>query len=243
MVSRHNCSLTPNARVKLPERPALPAIETIRITFRNVSLLSLPTTFPGCAATNEGLPRAASSQQPAARLPRSGLVFPARSRPARRARPTRVHGHPSFPGSHPWPKLLEFVLAPVPRTAWRRREHQAKPSEAIAAVLAEHPDIRARLEAIPRYLSDTNMVDHVGQQLQTAFSTCSRCPLVADSRSQCPWPGQRSWWALTSTNADLGWGGWVMSTCKRGLSESAPMCAAWCAAWASASCCRRVGWS
>ncbi|KAJ9514641.1 hypothetical protein QJQ45_028355 [Haematococcus lacustris] len=27
----------------------------------------------------------------------------------------------------------------------------------------------ARLEAIPRHLSDTNMVDHVGQQLQTAF--------------------------------------------------------------------------
>ncbi|KAJ9525634.1 hypothetical protein QJQ45_003344 [Haematococcus lacustris] len=44
-----------------------------------------------------------------------------------------------------------------------------RPSAAVAAVLAAHPDLRARLEAIPRYLSDFNMVDHVGQQLQTAF--------------------------------------------------------------------------
>ncbi|GFH16601.1 hypothetical protein HaLaN_13046, partial [Haematococcus lacustris] len=42
-----------------------------------------------------------------------------------------------------------------------------RPSAAVAAVLAAHPDIRARLEAIPRYLSDTNMVDHVGKQLQS----------------------------------------------------------------------------
>ncbi|GFH06355.1 hypothetical protein HaLaN_00971 [Haematococcus lacustris] len=45
-----------------------------------------------------------------------------------------------------------------------------RPSAAVAAVLAAHPDLSARLEAIPRHLSDTNMVDHVGQQLQTAFS-------------------------------------------------------------------------
>ncbi|KAJ9525650.1 hypothetical protein QJQ45_003319 [Haematococcus lacustris] len=45
-----------------------------------------------------------------------------------------------------------------------------RPSAAVAAVLAAHPDLRARLEAIPRYLSDSNMEDHVGQQLQTAFS-------------------------------------------------------------------------
>ncbi|KAJ9527360.1 hypothetical protein QJQ45_025628 [Haematococcus lacustris] len=44
-----------------------------------------------------------------------------------------------------------------------------QPSAAVAAVLAAHPDLCARLEAIPRHLSDTNMVDHVGQQLQTAF--------------------------------------------------------------------------
>ncbi|KAJ9510004.1 hypothetical protein QJQ45_011654, partial [Haematococcus lacustris] len=44
-----------------------------------------------------------------------------------------------------------------------------RPSAAVAAVLAAHPDLCARLEAIPRHLSDTNMVDHVGQQLQTAF--------------------------------------------------------------------------
>ncbi|KAJ9526015.1 hypothetical protein QJQ45_009442 [Haematococcus lacustris] len=42
-------------------------------------------------------------------------------------------------------------------------------SAAVAAVLAAHPDLSARLDTIPRHLSDTNMVDHVGQQLQTAF--------------------------------------------------------------------------
>ncbi|KAJ9506800.1 hypothetical protein QJQ45_009502 [Haematococcus lacustris] len=45
-----------------------------------------------------------------------------------------------------------------------------QPSAAVAAVLAAHPDLCARLEAIPRHLSDSNMVDNVGQQLQTAFS-------------------------------------------------------------------------
>ncbi|KAJ9527368.1 hypothetical protein QJQ45_025632, partial [Haematococcus lacustris] len=45
-----------------------------------------------------------------------------------------------------------------------------QPSAAVAAVLAAHPDLCARLEAIPRNLSDSNMVDHVGKQLQTAFS-------------------------------------------------------------------------
>ncbi|KAJ9534065.1 hypothetical protein QJQ45_002063 [Haematococcus lacustris] len=33
-----------------------------------------------------------------------------------------------------------------------------QPNAAVAAVLAEHPDLRARLAAIPRHLSDTNMV-------------------------------------------------------------------------------------
>ncbi|KAJ9509042.1 hypothetical protein QJQ45_001531 [Haematococcus lacustris] len=45
-----------------------------------------------------------------------------------------------------------------------------QPNAAVAAVLAEHPDLRDRLAAIPRHLSDTNMVDHVGKQLETAFS-------------------------------------------------------------------------
>ncbi|KAJ9523382.1 hypothetical protein QJQ45_005274 [Haematococcus lacustris] len=53
-----------------------------------------------------------------------------------------------IPGNHPEPKLPEPVQA--------RR--------------GAHPDLRARLEAIPRYHSDANMVDHVGKQLQTAFS-------------------------------------------------------------------------
>ncbi|KAJ9517796.1 hypothetical protein QJQ45_004146 [Haematococcus lacustris] len=41
---------------------------------------------------------------------------------------------------------------------------------AVAARLAAHTDLRARLEAVPRYHSDTNMVDHVGKQLETACS-------------------------------------------------------------------------
>ncbi|KAJ9505368.1 hypothetical protein QJQ45_009496 [Haematococcus lacustris] len=45
-----------------------------------------------------------------------------------------------------------------------------RPSAAVAAVLAAHPDVCARLEAIPRNLSDTNMLDNVGKQLETAFS-------------------------------------------------------------------------
>ncbi|KAJ9507895.1 hypothetical protein QJQ45_021240, partial [Haematococcus lacustris] len=45
-----------------------------------------------------------------------------------------------------------------------------RPNAAVAAVLATHPDLRARLAAIPRYPSDCNMVDHVGKQLETAFS-------------------------------------------------------------------------
>ncbi|GFH20935.1 hypothetical protein HaLaN_18143, partial [Haematococcus lacustris] len=45
-----------------------------------------------------------------------------------------------------------------------------RPSAAVAAVLAAHPDLCARLEAIPRHLSDSNMVDHVGKELETAFS-------------------------------------------------------------------------
>ncbi|KAJ9525795.1 hypothetical protein QJQ45_009333 [Haematococcus lacustris] len=36
-----------------------------------------------------------------------------------------------------------------------------RPNAAVAAVLAAHPDLRARLAAIPRHPSDTNMVDHV----------------------------------------------------------------------------------
>ncbi|KAJ9522601.1 hypothetical protein QJQ45_019658 [Haematococcus lacustris] len=45
-----------------------------------------------------------------------------------------------------------------------------RPNAAVAAVLAAHPDLRARLAAIPRHPSDYSMVDHVGKQLETAFS-------------------------------------------------------------------------
>ncbi|KAL6764599.1 hypothetical protein V8C86DRAFT_2473140, partial [Haematococcus lacustris] len=45
-----------------------------------------------------------------------------------------------------------------------------RPNAAVAAVLAAHPDLRDRLAAIPRHPSDSNMVDHVGKQLETAFS-------------------------------------------------------------------------
>ncbi|GFH20938.1 hypothetical protein HaLaN_18146, partial [Haematococcus lacustris] len=39
-----------------------------------------------------------------------------------------------------------------------------RPNAAVAAVLAAHPDLRARLEAVPRYHSNSNMVDTVGTQ-------------------------------------------------------------------------------
>ncbi|KAJ9509375.1 hypothetical protein QJQ45_001818 [Haematococcus lacustris] len=45
-----------------------------------------------------------------------------------------------------------------------------RPSAAVAAALAAHPDLRDRLAAIPRPPSDGNIVDHVGKQLETAFS-------------------------------------------------------------------------
>ncbi|KAJ9517495.1 hypothetical protein QJQ45_025020, partial [Haematococcus lacustris] len=45
-----------------------------------------------------------------------------------------------------------------------------QPNAAVAAVLAAHPDLRVRLAAIPRHPSDGNMVDHIGKQLETAFS-------------------------------------------------------------------------
>ncbi|KAJ9514012.1 hypothetical protein QJQ45_021103 [Haematococcus lacustris] len=45
-----------------------------------------------------------------------------------------------------------------------------RPSAAVAAVLAAHPDLRARLKAIPRYHYDSNIMDHVGKQPETAFS-------------------------------------------------------------------------
>ncbi|KAJ9533827.1 hypothetical protein QJQ45_026913 [Haematococcus lacustris] len=38
-----------------------------------------------------------------------------------------------------------------------------QPNAAVAAVLAAHPDRRARLAAIPRHPSDTNMVDHMAK--------------------------------------------------------------------------------
>ncbi|KAJ9519970.1 hypothetical protein QJQ45_014702 [Haematococcus lacustris] len=55
-----------------------------------------------------------------------------------------------------------------------------RPNAAVAAVLAAHPDLRARLAAIPRHPSDANMVDHVGKQLETAFSNM----LTVNSSSQ-----------------------------------------------------------
>ncbi|KAJ9505954.1 hypothetical protein QJQ45_002746 [Haematococcus lacustris] len=55
-----------------------------------------------------------------------------------------------------------------------------QPSAAVAAVPAAHPDLSARLEAIPRYLSDTNMVDHVDKQVTPAIG-CT--PMAQDITS------------------------------------------------------------
>ncbi|GFH30169.1 hypothetical protein HaLaN_28967 [Haematococcus lacustris] len=76
-----------------------------------------------------------------------------------------------------------------------------RPSAAIAAVLAAHPNLCARLEAIPRYHSDTNMVDHVGKQLgkRQHSATCSRSSSLAGSRSHWACWGLRrgSGWMMT----------------------------------------------
>ncbi|KAJ9526754.1 hypothetical protein QJQ45_017500 [Haematococcus lacustris] len=48
-------------------------------------------------------------------------------------------------------------------------DEQTRPSAAVAAVLAVHPDLRARLEPVPHYLLDENMVATDGTQLETAF--------------------------------------------------------------------------
>ncbi|KAJ9511387.1 hypothetical protein QJQ45_029800 [Haematococcus lacustris] len=68
--------------------------------------------------------------------------------------------------------LLLGLLEPVPQLVRGLPGNGAntRPNAAVAAVLAAHPDLRARLAAIPRHPSDTNMVDHVGKQLETAFS-------------------------------------------------------------------------
>ncbi|KAJ9512374.1 hypothetical protein QJQ45_012846 [Haematococcus lacustris] len=65
---------------------------------------------------------------------------------------------------------------------------------AVAAVLAAHPDLRARLAAIPRHPSDCNMVDHVGKQLETAFSNmltllfAGRLKKSVKKQAQKRWP-------------------------------------------------------
>ncbi|KAJ9518930.1 hypothetical protein QJQ45_026229 [Haematococcus lacustris] len=88
-----------------------------------------------------------------------------------------------------------------------------RPSAAVAAVLAAHPDIRARLEAIPRYLSDTNMVDHVGKQLQsgapnmglTAFGNILTLLFAGRLKKSVSLAGAKVLLGhSTSTSADLG---------------------------------------
>ncbi|KAJ9509571.1 hypothetical protein QJQ45_011217 [Haematococcus lacustris] len=69
-----------------------------------------------------------------------------------------------------------------------------QPNTAVAAVLAAHPDLRARLAAIPRHPSDTNMVDHVGKQLETAFNNmltllfAGRLKKSVKKQAQKRWP-------------------------------------------------------
>ncbi|KAJ9522840.1 hypothetical protein QJQ45_023626 [Haematococcus lacustris] len=84
-----------------------------------------------------------------------------------------------------------------------------RPNEAVAAVLAAHPDLRARLAAIPRHPSDTNMVDHVGKQLETAFSNMLTILFAGRLKKSVSLAGQMSCWALRNTGADLDSGGWL----------------------------------
>ncbi|KAJ9511199.1 hypothetical protein QJQ45_013246 [Haematococcus lacustris] len=90
------------------------------------------------------------------------------------ADPLGLHGQPVYTG-------IPVSQAAIPDLSCRNLFLQlcrglpgnganTRPSAAVAAVLAAHPDLRARLAAIPRYHSDGNMVDHVGKQLETVFS-------------------------------------------------------------------------
>ncbi|KAL6764836.1 hypothetical protein V8C86DRAFT_3083908 [Haematococcus lacustris] len=71
-----------------------------------------------------------------------------------------------------------------------------RPSAAVAAVLAAHPDLRTRLAAIPRYHPDTNMVDHVGQQLQTAFGNIPTLPFAGRLKKSVSLAGAKAEVAL-----------------------------------------------
>ncbi|GFH14823.1 hypothetical protein HaLaN_10944 [Haematococcus lacustris] len=77
---------------------------------------------------------------------------------------------------------------------------RTRPSAAVAAVLAAHPDLRARLDAIPRHLSDANMVDHVGQQLQTAFGSILTLLFAGRLKKSVSLAGAKGagWWAPAS---------------------------------------------
>ncbi|KAJ9511414.1 hypothetical protein QJQ45_029923 [Haematococcus lacustris] len=90
------------------------------------------------------------------------------------ADPLGLHGQPVYTG-------IPVSQAAIPDLSCRNLFLQlcrglpgnganTRPSAAVAAVLAAHPDLLARLAAIPRYHSDGNMVDHVGKQLETIFS-------------------------------------------------------------------------
>ncbi|KAJ9522310.1 hypothetical protein QJQ45_008109, partial [Haematococcus lacustris] len=71
-----------------------------------------------------------------------------------------------------------------------------RPNAAVAAVLAAHPDLRTRLAAIPRYHPDTNMVDHVGQQLQTAFGNIPTLPFAGRLKKSVSLAGAKAEVAL-----------------------------------------------
>ncbi|KAJ9511205.1 hypothetical protein QJQ45_017077, partial [Haematococcus lacustris] len=90
------------------------------------------------------------------------------------ADPLGLHGQPVYTG-------IPVSQAAIPDLSCRNLFLQlcrglpgnganTRPSAAVAAVLAAHPDLRARLAATPRYHSDGTMVDHDGKQLETVFS-------------------------------------------------------------------------
>ncbi|KAJ9522755.1 hypothetical protein QJQ45_019833, partial [Haematococcus lacustris] len=68
-----------------------------------------------------------------------------------------------------------------------------RPIAAVAAVLAAHPDIRVRLEAIPRYRSDTNMVDHVKHTVGDSVQQHAHAALRWQAQEvSVPGPGKAS---------------------------------------------------
>ncbi|KAJ9514015.1 hypothetical protein QJQ45_021098, partial [Haematococcus lacustris] len=180
--SRHNNSLTPNAR--LPERLALPARKITPGTPGNVSYL----TYKKCKLNVEAGAVVPSEVVEARLYDQLVLCVEACSKRALLASlllglmvrdsftrvtvlaygqelleeiPAEVADIPDFKERNLYLQLGRGVPPPG---------ENSQPSAAVEAVLAAYPDLHAELDAIPRYPQDFNTVDDVGQKLEISFA-------------------------------------------------------------------------